>query len=253
MHNLDVVQVHRGAQARHSEPRNLGDTSIYTDDLFSESREWLEAACQGVDTIIHAAWYVEPGKYLRSVLNVDCLIGTLRFAQAAASAGVRRFVGIGTCLEYKLLDFPLTVESPLGPLTPYAAAKASSCLVLSQLLPALNVEFAWCRLFYLYGKDEDPRRLVPYVRSQLAAGKPVELTSGTQIRDYLDVQVAGEMIAEIAMGYEQGAFNICSGVPITVREFVENIADEYNARHLLQFGRHPQSPDDPPCVWGKLR
>ena len=33
--------------------------------------------------------------------------------------------------------------------------------------PGSGVEFAWCRLFYLYGEGEDPRRLVPYVRAQL--------------------------------------------------------------------------------------
>ena len=239
--NLEVVQVRRGTQARHLEPRNLYDASIYTDDLFSENDEWLEAACQGIDTIIHAAWYVEPGKYLQSDRNVDCLIGTLRLAQAAARAGVRRFVGIGTCLEYELSNFPLTVDSPLRPQTPYAAAKASSFIMLSQLLPALNVEFAWCRVFYLYGENENARRLVPYVRSQLAAGKPVELTSGTQIRDFLDVQVAGDMITEIALSSEQDAFNICSGVPLTVRQLVEQLADEYNARHLLKFGARPEN------------
>ena len=253
MRNLEVVQVHRGTQSRHPEPGNLDDASIYTVDLFSESDEWLEVACQGIDTIIHAAWYVEPGKYLKSDRNVDCLIGTLRFAQAAARAGVRRFVGIGTCLEYELSNFPLTVDSPLRPQTPYSAAKASLYIMLSQLLPVLNVEFAWCRVFYLYGENEDARRLVPYVRSQLAAGKPVELTSGTQIRDYLDVQVAGDMIAEIALSPEQDAFNICSGIPLTVRQFVEQLADEYNARHLLKFSVRPENPDDPPCIWGKRR
>jgi len=251
--NAEVVQVHRNAQPRHPEPGKLGDTSIYTDDLFSESDECLVAMCQGIDTVIHAAWYVESGKYLQSDRNVDCLIGTLRLAQAAARAGVRRFVGIGTCLEYELSNFPLTVHGHLRPQTPYAAAKASSYIMLSQLLPTLNVEFAWCRVFYLYGENEDARRLVPYVRSQLAAGKPVELTSGTQIRDYLDVQVAGKMIAEIALGAEQNAFNICSGVPLTVRQLVERLADEYNARHLLKFGARPENPDDPPCIWGKRR
>jgi nucleoside-diphosphate-sugar epimerase len=251
--NVEVVQVHRGTQAQNPEPRYLGGTSIYTGDLFSERDEWFEGACQGIDTIIHAAWYVEPGKYLQSDRNVDCLIGTLRFAQAAARAGVRRFVGIGSCLEYELSSSPLTVDSPLRPRTPYAAAKAASYIMLSRLLPALNVEFAWCRVFYLYGENEDPQRLVPYVRSQLAAGKPVELTNGTQIRDYLDVQVAGDMIAEIALSAEQDAFNICSGIPLTVRQLVEQLAVEFNAHHLLKFGARPENPDDPPCIWGKRR
>jgi len=50
---------------------------------------------------------------------------------------------------------------------------------------------AWCRLFYLHGEGEDARRLVPYLRAKLIAGEPAELTSGKQIRDYLDVRDAG--------------------------------------------------------------
>ena len=83
------------------------------------------------------------------------------------------------------------------------AAKAAAFTALSQLLPQQRVEFRWCRLFYLYGEGEDARRLVPYLRPA-AAGEPAELTSGTQIRDFLDVREAGRMIAESALGSVQG-------------------------------------------------
>ena len=107
--------------------------------------------------------------------------------KAAAEAKVRRFVGIGTCFEYDLSAGHLSVETALRPSTPYAEAKAAAFAELSRLLPQQGVEFAWCRLFYLYGEGEDERRLVPYLRGKLMAGEPAELTSGKQIRDYLDV------------------------------------------------------------------
>jgi nucleoside-diphosphate-sugar epimerase len=229
-----------------------GASIFRTGDLFSENLQWLEHACRGIDTIIHSAWYVEAGKYLRSDQNIDCLIGTLNFAKAAVRAGVKRFVGIGTCLEYQSSISQLTIDSPLAPRTPYAAAKAAIYVALSQFLAEHKVEFAWCRVFYLYGENEGPNRLFPYVRAQLQAGKPVQLTSGEQVRDYLDVKVAGRMIADIAKSQRQGAFNICSGKPTTVRQLVEELADGYNARHLLHFGAKPDNPDDPPCIWGKL-
>lgn len=226
------------------------EQAITTRDLFAESADWWENACSGVDTVIHVAWYTEPGKYLQSAKNLDCLIGSLNLAKGAVQAGVRRFVGIGTCAEYDLTAGKLSVETPLKPLTPYAAAKAATFTVLSQWLPSQNVEFLWGRLFYLYGEREDPRRLVPYLRSKLKAGKPAELTSGKQIRDYIDVIEAGQMIAEEALGHRQGAINICSGVGITVRQLAEDIADEYGRRDLLKFGVRPDSHIDPPCVVG---
>ena len=94
------------------------------------------------------------------------------------------------------------------------------------MLPRHAIELTWCRLFYLFGEGEDPRRLVPYVRAKLKAGEPAELSSGTQIRDFLDVREAGRMIVETALGPVQGPVNICSGQPVTVRQIAEAIADE---------------------------
>jgi dTDP-6-deoxy-L-talose 4-dehydrogenase (NAD+) len=223
---------------------------IETRDLFNESLERLQDMLIGVEKLIHLAWYAKPGKYLTSTLNLDCLTGTLRLAEAFANVGGKRFIGIGTCFEYDLNQRILTVNTPLNPKTLYAACKASTFQVLNQLLPSLNVEFAWCRLFYLYGEGEDPRRLVSYLRQKLSNGEVAQLSSGKQIRDFLDVKVAGKQIVEVAFSDVQGAVNICSGIPITVRQLAEQIADEYGRRDLLQFGTRPDNLVDPPCVVG---
>jgi dTDP-6-deoxy-L-talose 4-dehydrogenase (NAD+) len=223
---------------------------IVTPDIFAESEQWWVSICQGIDIVIHIAWYVEPGQYLQSVLNLDCLMGTLTLAKAATKAGVQRFIGIGTCIEYNLDEGVLSVDTPLNPKTLYAACKASSYLILSRWFEMHNVEFAWCRLFYLYGEGEDPRRLVPYLRMKLQAEETAELTSGKQIRDFLDVAKAGEMIKDVALSHYQGAINICSGEAITVRQLAEKIADEYGRRDLLKFGARPDNLVDPPRVIG---
>ena len=223
---------------------------IATSDIWSETAAWWSETCRGVDIVIHIAWYAEPGKYLHSPMNRDCLEGTLRLAQGAIDAKVRRFVGIGTCFEYDLSIGRLSVTTPLRPATPYAAAKIEAFNALSRLLPQHGVAFAWCRLFYLYGEGEDERRLVPFLRGKLQAGEAAELTSGQQIRDYLDVRDAGRMIADAALGAAQGPINICSGIPVTIRQLAEQIADEYGRRDLLRFGVRPDNPVDPPCVIG---
>lgn len=226
------------------------ESVVTTPDLFAENADWWTDACKGIDSIIHVAWYTEPGKYLQSAKNLDYLVGTLQLAKAAAQTKVRRFIGIGTCFEYDLTGGMLSVDTPLRPLTPYAGAKAAAFMALSQWLPQEGVEFAWCRLFYLHGEGEDARRLVPYLRAQLMAGEPAELTSGNQIRDFLDVREAGRMIAETALSNEQGAINICSGMSTTVRQLAEHIADEYGRRDLLRFSARPDNLVDPDCVVG---
>jgi nucleoside-diphosphate-sugar epimerase len=91
---------------------------------------------------------------------------------------------------------------------------------------------------------------VPYIRGQLEAGQEVLLTRGDQVRDFLDVKDAARMIADVALGQQQGAVNICSGEAMTVRQLAESIADEYGRRELLRFGARPENRFDPPRVVG---
>lgn len=248
---VELIPVVR--RGKESQVANLPNVTrvISTSDLFAKDEKWWAQKCLDTDVIIHAAWYAEPGKYLESARNMDCLIGSLQLAKGAATAGVKRFVGIGTCAEYDQSNGVLTVDTALKPLTIYAAAKTALFLALSHWLPTTqSVTFAWCRLFYLYGEGEDERRLVPYIRRQLENGEHAELTSGKQIRDFMDVAAAGKKIAEIALSTRVGPINVSSGVSITVRRLAERIASEYGRRDLLKFDVRPDNLFDPPCVIG---
>ena len=228
----------------------LAVEAVTSEDLFAEPHEWWAQVCEGVDTIIHVAWDAEPGKYLDSDKNLDCLSGTLTMARGAARAGVRRFVGVGTCFEYDLSDGHVSVDTPIAPTTLYAAAKAATCSTLKVYLAQQGMEFLWARLFYLYGPREDSRRLVPYLRSCLEAGQIAELGSGKAVKDYLDVRDAARMIVSDALSSRQGASNICSGVGISIRALAEQIADDYDRRDLLHFGAREDNPADPLFVVG---
>jgi dTDP-6-deoxy-L-talose 4-dehydrogenase (NAD+) len=250
--SVRLIARETSSEGRLGEPSGV-ESVVKTADLFREPIEWWAKAFEGMDTVVHVAWYAEPGKYLQAPENMICLEGTLRMAQAAALAGVKRFVGVGTCFEYDLSVGMLATDTPLRPISPYAATKAAAFMALSQWLPLHQISFAWCRLFYLIGEGEDERRLIPYLRTQLAAGKPVELTSGNQIRDFMDVREAGKQIADVAVGERTGPVNICSGIPVTVRQIAERVADEYGRRDLLRFGVRPDNLVDPPCVIGLTR
>lgn len=235
---LHDIRAHRGLEV------------VQTPDLFAEVTGRLEQMLEGSETLVHAAWYAEPGEYLRSPMNLECLIGTLNLASAFAAVGGKRFVGVGTCAEYDASAGLMTTDTPLAPSTLYSACKASVFQVLRFFLGAESMSFSWCRLFYLYGEGENERRLVPYIRRQLEAGQEVLLTRGDQVRDFLDVKDAGRMIADVALGQQQGAVNICSGEAVTVRQLAERIADEYGRRDLLRFGARPENIFDPPRVVG---
>ena len=142
-----VVVIRKGGQKTFASIE--GCEFLETEDLFSESVEWWVEKCSEIDMVIHLAWYAEPGRYIDSPINMDCFFGSINLAKGALKAGVRRFVGIGTCLEYDLSAGLVSIDTPLKPLTPYAAAKAALFLALDNWLAPQNMDFVWCRLFYL--------------------------------------------------------------------------------------------------------
>lgn len=248
--NVNIVPVVRPEKRNDFKKLKKINKVIISPDIFKENENWWQNQCKGIDIIIHCAWYAETGKYLNSSKNIDCLVGSIKLAKGAVNAGVKRFIGIGTCFEYDLSKNKLSINTPLKPSSPYASAKASLFIFLSQWLPKKSVKFSWCRLFYLYGDGEDKRRLVPYIHNRLSKNKQVKLTTGNQIRDYLNITEASQIISKIALSNKVGPINVCSGKSTTVKQLAYKIADLYDKRHLLKFGAQPNNPMDPPRVVG---
>jgi dTDP-6-deoxy-L-talose 4-dehydrogenase (NAD+) len=86
------VVVRRGSEHRLEGPEGLEglERVVVTNDLFAEDAAWWRACCADVDTVLHAAWFAEPGRYLQATENLACLQGTLQLARGAAEAGLRR-------------------------------------------------------------------------------------------------------------------------------------------------------------------
>lgn len=223
---------------------------VETGDLFAEDVDWWAEVLDGVDTVIHAAWYVEPGKYLDSPENIRCVEGSLRLAEAASRSGVKHFIGIGTCFEYRLPNDHITADAEVGPATIYAAAKLALLHMLEKRFGTSETTLTWARLFYLFGEGEHPARLFPTLHRKLAAGERVELSSGDKLRDFLDVAKAGAMIAHLAETGQAGIVNICSGRAVAIRQIAEEIADRHGRRDLLTFGTATVHPRDPMAVVG---
>jgi nucleoside-diphosphate-sugar epimerase len=214
---------------------------VYTADLFAEPHASLDELLAGVDIVIHAAWNIGSDHY-HSLDNLHSMAGSLALAQAAVRSKVRKFVGIGSAIEYGLQTSPIPSSSATNPTNLYAASKVSTYLLQKELFSNASIDFAWIRLFNLYGASEDPSRLFRYVHEQIQSGRRVEPGPADVVRDYLDVAEAADQVATIALGDMVGALNVCSGNGKSIREIAEAIADQYGRRDLLQFGaRTPAS------------
>jgi nucleoside-diphosphate-sugar epimerase len=205
------------------------------------------------DLCIHLAWYAEPGSYAQALENLDSLRASLELLQLLGRIGCRRLVAAGTCAEYDPTIGIYPESAPTAPTTLYGASKLALSLVARQLAAQEDFTVAWARIFYLYGPFEDARRAVPRLIRALQRGETFAATAGREVRDYLHVDDVAAAFVALGESSRSGVFNVCSGVPVTVRELMETVAGILGRPGLIQFGAIPDPRGQVACVRGENR
>jgi len=203
------------------------------------------------EACIHLAWYAEPGKYLESPENLNCLKTSLELFHELVQVECKQIVGAGTCAEYANSSEPLKEDSPTGPATPYASAKLSCLMLGRQLAELAKIHFAWGRIFYPYGPMEDERRVIPALIKSLTKGEFFPATSGEQVRDYIHVEDVADAFCVLAEKQAHNVFNICSGQPRTLRQLLEIVGRLVGRGELIQFGIKSPYSWEPPILTGE--
>lgn len=187
------------------------------------------------DALLHLAWYTEPGDYLREAwANLVSLEYTLGILRRLRRAGCRRVVLGGTCLEH--------ATGPAAA-TPYAIAKRATH-ELAAAVPAGDLAVACAHVFWVYGPREDPRRGVPSVIRGLFEGRHVDVTAGTQLREYVHVDDVAAALRTLVESDLTGRVDVASGDAAPLRRLFEHIEAEVDGRGALRFGARPSGPDD---------
>jgi nucleoside-diphosphate-sugar epimerase len=168
----------------------------------------------------------------------------LALVDAAASAGARAWIGLGSQAEYGRVEGRVNERHPTNPTSLYGIAKLATGLACGVRCAEQGPRFAWLRLFSTYGPHDNPGWLIPSVATELLAGRVPQLTAGTQRWDYLHVgDVADALLAAAERDTVTGVYNLGSGEPRTVRSIVEAVRDQAAPGQALDFGAVPFRPD----------
>lgn len=199
--------------------------------------------------LLHFAWYAIPGKFWSSPENLHWVQSSLNLLQNFIDCGGKRVVFAGTCAEYDW-SYGYCSENltPTVPHTLYGTCKNGLRQIFEQYCHQASISSAWGRIFLLYGPYEKPERLVPSVINSLLNNQSAKCSHGRQIRDFLHVKDVASAFVALLDSEVQGAVNIASGQPVTIKEVVEIIARELNCLELVELGVIPPSANDPPLL-----
>lgn len=203
------------------------------------------------DAVMHLAWPGLPNykglTHLEETLPAEC-----SFLKGLVTAGAPCLLVSGTCFEYGLLSGCLDESTPPQPVTPYSIAKNTLRCYLEALKEVHPFQLQWARLFYMYGKGQNPNSLLAQLDAAIDRGDEVfNMSGGEQLRDYLPVEdVAAHLVTLIEHPYFDGAVNICSGIPISIRRLVEERIAVRGAAITVNLGHYPYPDYEPMAFWG---
>lgn len=206
------------------------------------------------DAVIHLAW--QNYKQVQGLHHIEQNYPTnYQFLKTLVQRGIQDITVIGTCFEYGLVEGCLDEHRVTNPITAYGLAKDMLHKSLLILQREMNFSLKWLRPFYLFGPGQHAGTLFAQLDRAINEKQPTfNMSKGEQLRDYLPVQKAAEWIVATAMQKKvDGAINICSGEPISIRSIVENYLIQRNAAVRLNLGYYPYPEYEPMAFWGSTK
>jgi GDP-4-dehydro-6-deoxy-D-mannose reductase len=168
--------------------------------------------------------WTSPGRSFR--VNAE---GTLHVLRACLETGVSRVVVVLSSEVYGNAsgDAPLREDAPLRPVTPYGASKAAADLVALQMHLADRLDVVRIRPFGHTGPGQSDQFVVPALAARIARAErdgmdEIPVGSLDAVRDLSDVRDVVRAYRLLALEGAAGeAYNVCSGVGVSIRDVAE--------------------------------
>ncbi|OQW92801.1 MAG: epimerase [Thiotrichaceae bacterium IS1] len=224
---------------------------IFVGANLRETKENYFEYFQKPDALIHLSWEGLPN-YKDLFHFEENLFSNYFFLKNMVEHGLKDLLVTGTCFEYGMQSGGLYENLETKPNNPYGLAKDTLRKFLEQLKIKIDFHFKWVRLFYLYGKGQNPNSVLSQLDRALQSDETVfNMSGGEQLRDYLPVEKVAEYIVKIALQNQvTGIINCCSGNPISIRRLVENYLTEQKKSIKLNLGCYPYPDYEPMAFWG---
>ena len=202
--------------------------------------------------IVHLAWQGLPN-YQSDFHIEENLPINYNFVKSLIERGAKHILIAGTCAEYGMRQGMIKASDPTEPNTQYAIAKDTLHKQLRFLQQSHDFALQWARLFYVY--DGDGQRSNSLIKQLDKAidnkEKTFNMTGGEQLRDYLPIEEVVEQLYFLFENFQDGTFNICSGIPIRLKRLVEDHIKKRNSKIKINAGFYPYHDYEPMEFWGE--
>ncbi|HTQ22735.1 GDP-mannose 4,6-dehydratase [Mycobacterium sp.] len=232
--NLSAGSPAANLESAHRENRPGRFTFVAADVRHPELSDIVAGA--NPDVVFHLAAQVDVRKSVNDPQHDarNNVLGTINLLEASRRAEVPRiiFATSGGARYGVPATMPATEDTPVDPLSPYAASKIAGELYMSAYAGMYGLAPICLALANVYGPRQDPQGeagVVTIFGSAMISGRPTTIYGdGSATRDYVYVDdvVTAFLSAADAPAETTGTFNVGTGVQTTVTELHRLIATE---------------------------
>jgi nucleoside-diphosphate-sugar epimerase len=229
------------------------DTS-FSKELYDNVKIW-NADLLDFDSLRKCIKQINPKKifHLAAFVNSDSTIqvsqqciqtniqGTMNLLYSLRKVNSDRFVYVGTSEVYGAGNLPFSEKQPIFPSSPYSITKASGEFFCFFAQKAFNIPVVVLRLSVVYGPNQNPRKLIPYVILCAINGINPVLTKGDQTRDFIYVSdiVEGIIQSSIKDKAIGEIINLGSGEQYSIQSVVTRVINLMNNSVIPLFEALP--------------
>ena len=180
------------------------------------------------EVVIHLAWQGIPDYSLEtSIANLNLSLGLLSFVVSLESC--KKVIVSGSCWEYADANGECLESDVNKPQNDFTWAKHAIRSWLEIHCPKHGIDYAWLRIFYVYGPGQRSGSLLPLILASLQEDEMPAINAAYNANDYvyIDDVVEAFMVA-VRQPFQSGIYNIGSGESVKVLDIfrlAENIVN----------------------------
>lgn len=148
-------------------------------------------------------------------------------------------INFGSAEEYGNNKSPLTESQKEIPTSPYSLSKTQIRILSTYFHNAHSLPITTLKPFSIFGENQSPTMLIPYMITQCLNNNPIETTPGQQTKDFIYVK---DLISAIELVIENPkkelfgeTINICSGEEVKVKDVILKIKELTKTNSEIKF------------------
>ena len=209
----------------------------------SKKNNLIKNLSSNYDYIVNLAGYVDhtnKEKTMKSHFN-----GCKNLAMFFLNKKIKKFIQIGSSVEYGKIKAPQSESDHCSPKSLYALSKLASTEFLLMLYNTEKFPATILRFFQIYGPKQDENRILPQIIKSCLKNKKFPTSQGGQIRDfcYVDDSINAIFCALKSKQSDGEIFNIGSGSPTKIKYVIKKVC-KIIKKGKPQFGKIKYRKDE---------